>query len=569
MELTFESDESLITAPEKIKCRINNDEIIYYPEDYELDEITIIHISQLAYGYIFIQQITPYLKKIKLIIPCIVYEIDDIMLNKCEFIEMKDMRLFIRFYNYNKYRYQYNMECLKLENKLQKSINSKELFLNMSLYVTNKYFIELSKQMLKYQKLFSSFTDTINNILLNKNYSIINDILKIDNDKPIAYILQNFYKKIYDDLIIKEQSKIQKESGEKINNIFKNNCIYTCNEFQLEKIDKLKEYFINLIRILNELKRTYYERMISGDYDICDVYKIEKDLCLNKLDILTRFLYVRFGQFNDWKKVDKINKILIQENSEIQKQNKKLLLNLKYFIVKNNYQLYICFRCGNILQKTNKQISTCNVDNKCFSTSYFYCKKCCIHFCSYCINYPLNLKCIYNHTLTKNNIDNDEKAKCDLCNKIDSQNKFYYCEKCDDVFLCEGCYEETTKKKNLMNYKCCFCGEFLFWRRGLKKKCNKCEKVSNCFWFCFFCKKYFCIKCYYIKISKCGLMHQLKEIYLDAYKTNNNFQTKTFHDLITNNILLTRTNCDICKNIFFSRFFYCARCNLIKCLNCN
>ena len=569
MELTFESDENLVTAPERIKCRINYDEIVYYPEDYEPDDIIIIHISQLAYGYIYIQKITPFLKKIQLIIPCTVYETDDIMLNKCDSTEMDEMRLFIRFYNYNKYRYHYNLECLQLENKLQKSINSKELFLNMCLYVTDKYFMELSKQMQKYEKLFCIFSDTINNKLLDEKYSKINEILTIDDNKSIVCVLQNFYKKIYEDLIIKEQNKIQEKKDENTNHISEINSIYTCNEFQLEKIDKLKEYFINLIRILNELKRTYYERMISGDFDICDINKIEKDIYLNKLDIFTRFLYVRFGQFNDWKKVDNINKILIQENSEIQKKNKILLLNLKSFIEKNNYQLYICFRCGNILQKTSKKISTCNYDNKCFSTSYFYCKKCHVHFCSYCVSYPLNLKCVYNHPLTKNNIDNNEKAKCDLCNKVDFQNKFYYCEKCDEVFLCESCYGEISKKTNLMNYKCCFCGEFLFWRRGLKRKCNKCETVSNCFWFCFFCKKYFCIKCYYTKINKCGLMHQLKEIYLDAYKTNNKFQSKTFQDLITNNILLTRTNCDICKNFFFSKFFYCARCNLIKCQNCN
>jgi hypothetical protein len=62
------------------------------------------------------------------------------------------------------------------------------------------------------------------------------------------------------------------------------------------------------------------------------------------------------------------------------------------------------------------------------------------------------------------------------------------------------------------------------------------------------------------------LMHELKEICLDDYRYNEKMYVK---DLLINKILLMRFNCDICKNKFFSRFFYCSRCNLVKCPKCN
>ena len=62
-------------------------------------------------------------------------------------------------------------------------------------------------------------------------------------------------------------------------------------------------------------------------------------------------------------------------------------------------------------------------------------------------------------------------------------------------------------------------------------------------------------------------MHELKEISLDDNQNINLNQIKV-KDLYTNKILI-RFNCDICKNKFFSNFFYCSRCNFIKCYKCN
>ena len=159
---------------------------------------------------------------------------------------------------------------------------------------------------------------------------------------------------------------------------------------------------------------------------------------------------------------------------------------------------------------------------------------------------------------------------CPLCEKIYkdpiicSVCQGVYCQKCIDAFMCKRCLNEA-QKTMLVKYKC-DCGTYLFWRRGLFKKCWKCKIFNNCFWLCIYCKKYYCLNCCKTFKNKCGLMHELKEICLDDYRYNEKMYVK---DLLINKILLMRFNCDICKNKFFSRFFYCSRCNLVKCLKCN
>ena len=578
MEMIFNSEEGIITSSEEIKFIVSKDEITYYPLDYDSkEEIKKIPFTELLHGYIYINNEK---NKIQLIIPNINFDLDDIMLNKNNLIELKDLKLFICYYNFYKYCYYYHIHCHFLLNKAQNNINSKELYLNMNLYITNKYFIDISSKIQNYKGLYSSLLSVIEKKSKNKelidilfstnNNDIINENNKNkefgnkNNELKIFFDLKNLYIKIYDELIDKKNNKNNNNRiiNKKVSNI------YVCNEYHIENIDKIKEYYLNLIKILNELKRSFYERIVSNKYDIYDIKNIERNKLQNKLDICTRFYYIKFinNQFNELREK---NKPLISDNEKAKNENEKLLSQLKSFIEKNDIQIYICFRCGNLLSKMDKKSkSTCNYDNNCFNISLFYCKLCKIHFCSYCIHYPKDLKCIYNHSIkpiNDNNIDN-EKFMCDLCGKynIKNKNNCYYCNKCIDAFLCKRCLEEAEKTK-LVKYKC-ECGYYLFWRRGLFKKCWRCKKFCNCFWLCFFCKKYFCLNCCKTFTNKCGLMHELKEICLDELKYNNKIYVK---DLLINKILLMRFNCDICKNKFFSRFFYCSRCNLVKCHKCN
>jgi hypothetical protein len=580
--MIFNSEEGIITSSEEIKFKIGIDDIMFYPCDYDsTKEIKRVHFSELLYGYIFINE----KKEIKFIISTISYYKDDIMLNKNSLVELKDMRFFVCYYNYYKYCYYYNIHCNHLLNRAQNNINSKELYLNMDLYITNKYFKELSTKMQLYKSLYSTFLNVTENkykknqlinILFKKNHddkddgnkNIINEEKSNNNELNIVFDLKKLYKKIYDELIDKE-ANTNKNIIEENKNKNKYNNIYVCNQYHIEDIDKIKEYYLNLIKILNELKRSFYERIVSNKYDIYDIKNVERNKIKNKLDICTRFYYIKYKniQFNE---LQEKSKPFLLENIKAKKENEKLLEQLKEFVEKNNIQIYICFRCGNLLSKLDKKTkSTCNYDNNCFNISLFFCKLCKIHYCSYCIHYPRDLKCIKSHSIKPiNSNDNfnikNERIMCDLCGKYNNQSNYYYCHKCIDSFLCKRCLDEA-QKTMLVKYKC-ECGTYLFWRRGLFKKCWKCKIFNNCFWLCFYCKKYYCLNCCKTFKNKCGLMHELKEICLDDYRYNEKMYVK---DLLINKILLMRFNCDICKNKFFSRFFYCSRCNLVKCPKCN
>ena len=62
-----------------------------------------------------------------------------------------------------------------------------------------------------------------------------------------------------------------------------------------------------------------------------------------------------------------------------------IIKKLKKKINKLNLKIHLCYNCNNILQKTEKLNSNCNFDSKCAKKSFFYCKKCKIHFFNYCI----------------------------------------------------------------------------------------------------------------------------------------------------------------------------------------
>ena len=148
MEMIFNSEEGIITSSEEIKFRIGKDDIMYYPIDFESnEEIKRIPFTELLHGYIYINNDK---NKIQFIIPNINYDVDDIMLNKNNLVEMKDLRLFVCYYNFYKYCYYYHIHCYFLLYKAQNDINSKELYLNMDLYITNKYFNDIYSKMLQY-----------------------------------------------------------------------------------------------------------------------------------------------------------------------------------------------------------------------------------------------------------------------------------------------------------------------------------------------------------------------------------------------------------------------------------
>ena len=566
MEMVLNSNEGIITSSEEIKLKIGIDDIMYYPIDYEsIEDIKRIHFIELNHGFIFVNNEND---DIKLIIPNKNEDKDDIVFNKNNFVTIEKLKLFICYYNYFKSSYFYNIKCNQILNKAQKSINSKELYLNMNLYVTKKYFKEIAKKMNSYKPLFSSVLSVIEK--KGKDNENIRKLFLLKNEINYGYLnvvkeLKNLFENIYDKLIDEVDKKDKNIS---LNNNSDN--IFIGNECQLENIDKLRQYYLNLIKILIELKRSYYERIVSNKYDIHDILNVERKKLENKLDICTRFYYIKFKNLK-FSEFISMNKPYIIENQNLKKENEKLISQLKLYIEKNNIQIYICFRCGNLLFKLpKKEVSTCNYDNNCFNISFFFCKLCNIYFCSYCIHYPRDLKCDRSHDLKKikkNELINFKKEKymCELCGKNEFKTNILFCSECNNTFICKICKEEA-EKSMLVKYKC-KCGNFLFWRRGLRTICNKCNLIKSCFWLCFFCKKMFCVNCYKTFKNKCGLMHELNEICLDDEQIINDNKIKV-KDIFINKILI-RFNCNVCKNKFFSRFFYCPRCNFIKCYKCN
>ena len=455
MEMVLNSNEGIITSSEEIKLKIGIDDIMYYPIDYEsIEDIKRIHFIELNHGFIFVNNETD---DIKLIIPNKNEDKDDIVFNKNNFVTIEKLKLFICYYNYFKSSYFYNITCNQILNKAQKNINSKELYLNMSLYVTKKYFKEIAKKMNSYKPLFSSVLSVIEN--RGKDNENIRKLFLLKNEINYGYLnvvkeLKNLFENIYDKLIDEVDKKDKNIS---LNNNSDN--IFIGNECQLENIDKLRQYYLNLIKILIELKRSYYERIVSNKYDIHDILNVERKKLENKLDICTRFYYIKFKNLK-FSEFISMNKPYIIENQNLKKENEKLISQLKLYIEKNNIQIYICFRCGNLLFKLpKKEVSTCNYDNNCFNISFFFCKLCKIYFCSYCIHYPRDLKCDRSHDLKKikkNELINFKKEKymCELCGKNEFKTNILFCSECNNTFICKICKEEAEKSILVVKYQC-------------------------------------------------------------------------------------------------------------------
>ena len=218
---------------------------------------------------------------------------------------------------------------------------------------------------------------------------------------------------------------------------------------------------------------------------------------------------------------------LSEQNQELkniykaaQNANKELRGRLKEFVEQNNLTLYYCVRCGHILTKTEKTSSNCYFDSDCRSNSFFYCKMCNINYCTYCILYPKKMKCSHGHLL-KPYINKDTRNSCDVCgNNIMQMQCYYYCNDCFAPTVCAFCYEDI-KNNEIIPGKC-ICGKDLQWKRGVVHQCRKCQKKKKCFWFCLFCKYYYCTKCFGTIKNRCGMMHKMTEINLNLVKINLN-----------------------------------------------
>ena len=238
--------------------------------------------------------------------------------------------------------------------------------------------------------------------------------------------------------------------------------------------------------------------------------------------------------------------------------NTKMKDNLKNMILTQNKKLFFCLVCNTILEKTLLDKANCNFDSKCTSRSFFFCKKCKIHFCTKCIIYQRGMKCFKNHKYFPKPVNPNEEIKCFLCNKP-KMFPYYECKYCKEQ-ICSECSDGVTVKQN----SCQSCSNELIWKKCLYTECDRCHQPVDCFYFCICCDYSICMNCSNLPKNKCGALHDLEKIEFDLddqekYKKGfcNNYEARFDGKCSWCNITIGKTN-----------MWACLRCSLFLCEKC-
>ena len=260
---------------------------------------------------------------------------------------------------------------------------------------------------------------------------------------------------------------------------------------------------------------------------------------------------------------------LLNKNSSI-KENFKIKLN------KENFKLFFCYKCNNLLKRTIRSDSTCKFDKKCNQNSIFYCRRCKINYCTYCINYQRNLKCSKNHSFFPVINCKDKNYECLIC-KSKTNIPFYVCSHCNEE-ICQMCSKGVKEKERT----CYICNNELTWKKSIYSQCNKCNIFSHCYWSCCICDFSMCLNCYPILNKKCGGFHELEKINLDEERQSlknqiNNIGNRNNENKDNNNLIMFFNNfelkffgkCTKCRKTISNGFvFCCLRCMLFLCQDC-
>ena len=238
--------------------------------------------------------------------------------------------------------------------------------------------------------------------------------------------------------------------------------------------------------------------------------------------------------------------------------NTKLKDDLKNMILTQNKKLYFCLVCNTLLEKTLLAKSTCNFDSKCTSRSFFYCKKCKINFCTTCVVYQRGMRCSKNHKYFPKPVNSSEDIKCFLCNKSKAY-PYYECKYCKEQ-ICSECSDGFNGKLN----SCFNCNNELIWRKCNFTSCDRCNKLSQCFYFCICCDYSICLNCSNIDKDRCGAFHLLESINFDSDDINK--ENKGF---CNNYEVLFDGKCSLCNiTIGKTKIWTCLRCSMFLCQKC-
>ena len=321
-----------------------------------------------------------------------------------------------------------------------------------------------------------------------------------------------------------------------------------------ENLDKFKTIYLNLIRLFTQIKFCYILK-IYKHYD--KKYLLEKQISNKnpKKDV--------DEQNNEENEIIENNN---QENIETKiskkkqqnEANTKLKDDLKNMILTQNKKLYFCLVCNTLLEKTLLAKSTCNFDSTCTSRSYFYCKKCKINFCTTCIVYQRGMKCAKNHKYFPKPVNSSEDIKCFLCNKS-KVFPYYECKHCKEQ-ICSECSDGFNGKQN----SCFNCNNELIWKKCNYTECDRCHKLSQCFYFCICCDFSICLNCSNNSKDKCGAMHCLENINFETYDAN-----KDKKGFCNNYEVLFDGKCSMCNiTVGKTSVWACLRCSLFLCNKC-
>ena len=469
--------------------------------------------------------------------------------------------------------------------QIKKILNVKRLQYDLNLFLykyKEKMDILLNNEPIikRFEEETKANSDKIINALKKNEYLTknINTIIPLFNER-----LNNFVKLLNQNDF--NANLLDEETINKIKILLNNNFNFQESkkfEKNLNELEYFKRVYINLIKLFSQIKFCF----ILKKYKLYDKkYLLEKQKVneIAKNDNSKEALSLNDesnGDTNEIKEENNINQN--KDNIEIRlskkkeqndayksriltalNSNTKMKDNLKNMILTQNKKLFFCLVCNTLLEKTLLDKATCHFDSKCTTRSFFFCRKCKIHFCTKCVVYQRGLKCFQNHKYFPKPVNAKEESKCFLCNNIKAY-PFYECKYCKEQ-ICSDCLEGVNVRQN----SCQNCNNELIWKKCLFTECDKCHKLSECFYFCICCDNSICLNCSNNPKGKCGALHDLEKIELNSDKPDKDIlfdNKKRFSNYYE---ALIDGKCSLCnitigKNIVWA----CLRCSLFLCDKC-
>ena len=601
MEFKVLKSGGLVKQFRSIIFTIGEDEF-YYQKNKKKDKIQRYHISYL--NEVYIQQQAKEKPEYVLIL-----EINKKHINKKKDKKDKKIKIIKLAIKEDK-----NFTILS---DIKKILNVKRLQYDMNLFLFN--WKQKNSILINKEKLYESKDE--NQVINVKNLINENIEKKFDKEKLNELFqnkLNNFVKLLNQknlDVNLLDEIPIRKII-ELINGSFiienNNEKIDEINSKQFKSIENFNKLYLNLIKLFTQIKFCYilkryklYDKKYLLESQQCNFVKNLNHTNENNIEIINQnqinidknsYISNDKNENNNNEEFDynmrTYSEIIENENikdidSKITKKknrneriqsrivtslnsNSKMKENLKTLILSQNIKLYFCIRCNSLIRKTLIEKSNCNFDDTCTNRSFFYCKKCKLHLCTKCVSYQRGMKCSKNHNYFQKPVNTKEEIKCLICNKSNVF-PYYECKYCKEQ-ICSNCSVGITSRQ----ISCFNCNNELNWRKCIYTSCDRCHKLSDCFYFCICCDYSICLNCSSLPKNICGGLHNLKEIDLmkDYFPANNNNIIQEGNNIFNkiycyNYEILFNGKCSLCNaTVGKKKIWSCLRCSFFLCEKC-